>query len=183
MRTMTRFLWLLFAVALTLHFAGCRKKPSAPVDTLPPATQDGRNTLGFLLNGESWKPQGNNGTGSLDLYYDEGLQGGVFNLNAYRNLSTNNGSRQSLTLFGDSIQFAQKIILPNKKRIGFTFWDESKHCTYDSFDSTTKIESGYFDIKKLDKTNKIFSGEFEIIFTKQGCAEIQLTQGRFDMKY
>lgn len=175
------------AVAITciyflFFFAQCKKnKPDS--NGLPAATQEGKNTLGFLLNGQLWTPQGNNGTGNLSLYYDATFQAGVFNLSAYRNVSNTNGNRQSLTLYGDSVQNAQKIILPNKNKFGMTFWDESHHCTYDTFDSTTKIVSGYFDIKKLDKVNHIFSGEFEIKFTTQGCGAIEISQGRFDMKY
>ncbi len=163
-------------------FAQC-KKSNPDSNGLPAATQDGKNTLGFLLNGQPWKPQGNNGTGNLDLYYDAALQGGVFNLSAYRNVSTTNGNRQSLVMYGDSIHAAQRIILPNKNRFGLTFWDEAKHCTYDTFDSTTQILSGFFDLKKLDKVNRIFSGEFEIKFKKTGCEDVQISQGRFDMKY
>ena len=163
-------------------FAECKKnKPDS--NGLPAVTQEGKNTLGFMLNGQTWVPQGNNGTGNLDLYYDETFQEGVFNLSAYRNVLTTNGNRQSLVMYGDSIQVAQRINLPNKNKFGLTFWDEAKHCTYDTFDSTTQILSGYFDLKKLDKVNRIFSGEFEIKFKKAGCDDVQITQGRFDLKF
>lgn len=40
-------------------FAECKKnKPDS--NGLPAATQDGKNTLGFLLKGQQWKPQGSN---------------------------------------------------------------------------------------------------------------------------
>lgn len=163
-------------------FAQCKK--NNPVSNgLPAATQEGKNTLGFLLNGQPWTPQGNNGAANLSLYYDATLQGGVFNLSAYRSTSSTNGNRQSLTIYGDSIQNIGRIILPNTNKFGLTFWDEANHCTYDTFDSTTRIISGYFDVKKLDKVNRIFSGEFEIKFTKPGCGEMQVAQGRLDMKY
>jgi hypothetical protein len=163
-------------------FAQC-KKSNPDNNGLPAATQEGNNTLGFLLNGQPWTPQGNNGTGNLSLDYDAALQGGVFNLSAYRNVSSTNGNRQSLTMYGDSVQTIGRIILPNKNKFGLTFWDEANRCTYDTFDSTTRIISGYFDVKKLDKVNRIFSGEFEIKFTKTGCVEMQVAIGRLDMKY
>ena len=81
-------------------FAQC-KKNNPDSNGLPAATQDGKNTLGFLLNGQPWKPQGNNGTANLSLYYDATLAGGGFNLAAYRIIS--NGVRQRLTMFVDSI--------------------------------------------------------------------------------
>ena len=46
-----------------------------------------------------------------------------------------------------------------------------------------QILSGYFDLKKLDKVNGIFSGEFEIKFSKTGCSDVEITQGRFDLKF
>jgi hypothetical protein len=180
-RIMKKLTYYLSAIALLL-FTNC-KKDNTNSNGLPAVTQEGKNTLGFLLNGQTWIPQGNNGTGNLDLYYDATFQGGVFNLSAYRNISTTNGSRQSLVIYGDSIQVAQRIILPNKNKFGLTFWDEANHCTYDTFDSTTQILSGFFDLKKLDKVSRIFSGEFEIKFKKTGCDEVQVTQGRFDMKF
>ena len=159
------------------------KKSIPDSNGLPATTQDGKNTLGFLLNGQVWIPQGNNGTGNLDMYYDETFQGGVFNISAYRNISNTNGNRQSLVMYGDSIQVTQKIILPNKNKFGLTFWDEARHCTYDTFDSTTQIIGGYFDIKKLDKANRIFSAEFEIMVKKLGCEDVEIKQGRFDLKF
>ena len=45
-------------------FAECKKnKPDS--NALPAATQEGKNTLGFSLNGQPWTPQGNNGTANL----------------------------------------------------------------------------------------------------------------------
>ena len=173
---------LLVCIIAIFCFAKCKKENTDSIG-LPTATQEGKNTFGFLLNGQVWIPQGNNGTANLSLYYDATFQGGVFNISAYRNLSNSNGNRQSIVMYGDSIQSTGKILLPNKNRFGLTFWDEAARCTYDTFDSTTRIIGGFFEIKKLDKINKIFSCEFEIKFIKQVCTEIQISQGRFDMKF
>ena len=163
-------------------FAQC-KKNSPESNDLPAATQDGKNTLGFLLNGQPWMPHGNNGTGNLDLYYDATYQGGVFNLSMYKILSSTPTKRQMLILFGDSIQGPVKIILPNKNKFGFSFTNDATGCHYDTFDSTTRIINGYFDIQKLDKINNIFSGQFEIKFSNSVCDDVQITQGRFDLKF
>lgn len=161
-------------------FAQC-KKSNPDSNGLPAPTQEGKNTLGFLLNGQPWTPQGNNGTANLSLYYDATLAGGGFNLAAYRIIST--GVRQRLTIFGDSIQYAQRIILPNPNKFGAIFRNDVSGCDYDISDTAVKITGGYFDLKKLDKINNIFSGEFEIKFKKAGCEDIQISQGRFDMKF
>jgi hypothetical protein len=161
-------------------FAQC-KKSNPDSNGLPAATQEGKNTLGFLLNGQPWTPQGNNGTANLSLYYDATLAGGGFNLAVYRIISS--GVRQRLTMFGDSIQSAQKIILPNPNKFGAIFRNDVSGCDYDIADTLVKITGGFFDLKKLDKINNIFSGEFEIKFKRPGCEDIQISQGRFDMKF
>ena len=163
-------------------FADCKKnKPDS--NGLPAATQEGKNTLGFLLNGQPWTPKGFAGTANLSLDYDATYQGGVFNISAYKILSSSPTKTQILTLFGDSIQNPGRIILPNKNKFGFSFNNDATSCRYDTFDSTTKIISGYFDIQKLDKTNGIFSGQFEIKFNNSGCETIEISQGRFDLKF
>jgi hypothetical protein len=171
---------LLLLIFFTFCFAKCNKD-KIQQNGLPSATQEGKNTLGFMLNGEPWTPQGFNGTANLSLYYDASIAGGGFNLAAYRIISP--GIRQRLTMFGDSIQFAQRIVLPNPNKFGAIFRNDISGCDYDNADTTVKIIGGYFDIKKLDKANNIFAGEFEIKFTKTGCSEVQISQGRFDMKY
>ena len=161
-------------------FTECKKnKPDS--NGLPSATQEGKNTLGFMLNGQPWVPQGNNGTANLSLYYDVTFAGGGFNLAAYRIIST--GVRQRLTLFGDSIQYVQRITLPNPNKFSAIFRNDISGCDYDIADTTVKIAGGYFYLKKIDKINNIFSGEFEIKFKKSGCEDVQISQGRFDMKF
>ena len=46
------------ALAAALLAAGCKKNDTDP-NGLPPATQEGKNTGGLLLNGETWLPAKN----------------------------------------------------------------------------------------------------------------------------
>ena len=150
---------------------------------LPAATQEGKNTLGFLLNGQPWTPQGNNGTANLSIYYDETFSAGVFNISSYRILNSSNGTRQRITFYGDTIQNAQKIVLPSSGKFGLIFKNDITSCDYDASDTSVKIISGFFDIKKLDKANRFFSAEFDIKFKKTGCENVQISQGRLDLKF
>lgn len=59
------------------------KTPPPPVNQLPPATQVGKNTVGFLLNGIPWTPKGVRGTGNLSIDYDPSFKNGIFNIVAY----------------------------------------------------------------------------------------------------
>ncbi len=170
------------SILFVFCFAHC-KKSNTDSNGLPPATEEGKNTLGFMLNGQLWTPQGNNGTANLSLNYDATFSAGVFNLAAYRIINSSSGRRQRLTMYGDSIQVAQKIILPNKNKFGAIFRNDISDCDYDFSDTSVEIISGYFDIQKLDKVNRIFAGEFELKFKKNGCEDVEISQGRFDMKF
>ena len=55
-------------------------------------------------------------------------------------------------------------------------------CEY--FNQLNDVTSaGRLTITKLDRTNRIISGTFNAILSKVGCAEIKITDGRFDMKF
>jgi len=173
-----------FITIFQLTFLGCscKKEKISPAD-LPPATQDGKNTLGFLLHGQAWTPQGFNGTANLSLSYDATFLGGVFNLAAYRYINPPTDARQRIVMYGDSIQAAQRIILPSANKFGIILRNDLTGCEYQMADSAMKITGGYFDIQILDKAKGIFAGEFEIRLTKTGCETVEITKGRFDMKF
>ncbi len=67
----------LFLIITLFSFAKCHKD-KIDSNGLPAATQEGKNTLGFILNGKPWTPKGFNGTANLSLYYDPIYSGGVF---------------------------------------------------------------------------------------------------------
>lgn len=171
-----------FLILSVFTFSKCEKDKPDSIG-LPAATQEGKNTLGFLLNGQPWTPQGFAGIPNLSLYYDDTFQGGVFNVSMYKKLNSDPQKLQVLTLYGDSIQIPQKIVLPNKNKFGFSFTNDATNCFYDTFDSSAKIIEGYFEIKVLNKISHIFAGEFEIKFQKDGCEDVEISKGRFDLKY
>ena len=162
-------------------FAECKKnKPDA--NGLPAATQEGKNTLGFLLNGTPWTPQGNNGTANLSIDFDAGLDKGVFDISAYRILSSNNreyfgiGMKDSLNFYNAPFT----VSLTNSSLYRFYFSNNS--CTFFSTDVDTRV-GGSIMVSKLEKTNRIIAGTFNATLNKTGCTEIKITDGRFDMKY
>lgn len=162
-------------------FAKCNKE-RLDSNGLPPATQEGKNTLGFLLNGEPWTPKGFNGTANLSIDFDPSINNGIFSISAYR-IITNNDR----TYFGigvndsiNTITTPKKYYLGNNTLYGSYF--SNNNCTFDYFDSTV-IRSGTLTITKLDRTNRIISGTFNATLSKAGCETINITEGRFDMKY
>jgi hypothetical protein len=146
---------------------------------LPPATQEGKNTFGFLLNGQPWTPAGFNGTANLSISYDKNFRGGVFNLSAYRILD--NSERQRITIASDSIQFAQQVFI-GQKNCTVVFRDVTGKCDFESFNPSNNITGG-FQVTKLDTTNRIIAGTFQFTLSRPGCETINITDGRFDMKY
>jgi len=70
----------------------CKEKPNVSNDVpgLPPATQTGANTLGFLLKGVPWVPAGNNGTANLSIDFDPGFNNGGMGIFGYRGIAVGN---------------------------------------------------------------------------------------------
>lgn len=156
------------------------KKGSLFGDKLPPATQEGKNTCGFLVNGKVWVPSGDNGYPNLSCDYDETFMGGAFNINGYR---YENGANNSISFVvaSDNIQTTGLYKLNLRGRVG-RYINSVTLCSYEWSD-TIPSHNAFLNITKLDKQKRIVSGTFEFAQMKQGCEEVRITQGRFDMKY
>lgn len=80
------------SILMVVSSIQCRKKSLPPpvttplTEQLPPTTQEGKNTCGFLVNGKVWLPQGKVGNYSPNLkwWYDPGYRNGTFNINGFR---------------------------------------------------------------------------------------------------
>jgi hypothetical protein len=175
---------LLISIFISALFLNGRcRKDNLDSNGLPPATQSGKNTLGLLLNGQPWTPQGFNGTANLSIDVDLTFNNGIFGISAYRILSDSNrtyfgvGLKDSLNL----LSIPATIQLTNQSLYGINFLKFP--CAFYSSDSSTQA-SGSITISKLDRTNRIIAGTFSATLSMSGCAEIiQITEGRFDMKY
>ncbi|MBX9782895.1 MAG: hypothetical protein K2X48_06365, partial [Chitinophagaceae bacterium] len=149
---------------------------------LPPATQTGANTFGFLLNGQPWIPQGNNGSGNnLSIDYDPGINNGAFGISAYRATTSldDDFGIGSWNLNSENIPCV--INLQDNNRSNASFYT-TINCWLSSRDSGT-LRSGFFYIDKLDKQKQIIAGRFEFTLEKNGCPTITITKGRFDFKF
>lgn len=173
---------LLVLLFLLFCSASCRKN-KADNKGLPPATQEGKNTLGFLLNGQPWTPQGFNGTANLSIDVDFGFNQGVFGIAAYRILSSNNREYFGIGI-KDSLNFltVPSTLPMNKYSIANSRF--STNACDMSFYDTTVVRSGNLNITKFDKVNRIISGTFNSILYEPSCGDtIRITQGRFDLKF
>ena len=175
-------------LAITIGFTQCcKEKPTSSnnndIPGLPPATQTGANTLGFLLNGVPWTPAGNNGTANLSMDFDPGINDGIFGIAAYHA----NPADISSIAFGirDSLNHAvvPQMYSIGKISLGGLIFRDKFLCERDSDDSLIHTK-GSILINRLDRTNGIISGTFECTLFNPSCGDtIKITKGRFDLKF
>lgn len=64
-------------------------------------------------------------------------------------------------------------------RARFMEYSESQRCRHEA----TDIIGGNINFSRIDKTNFIVSGIFEFSTVSGTCDTVQITEGRFDIKY
>jgi hypothetical protein len=156
----------------------CKKQVDS--NGLPLATQNGSNTLGFLLNGKPWTPQGYRIASNLSIDYEPDFKNGGFNIVAYNFIPS---ISQQLTIgIGDSLNFMHApatLSLSRNSLFGISY---DQTCYY--FNQYPDVNSsGSLTITKLDRINRIIAGTFNATLSKTGCDTIRITEGRFDMKF
>ncbi|MFT3845054.1 MAG: hypothetical protein QM725_08380 [Lacibacter sp.] len=169
---------ILFLLIVT---TGTNCKKTLFGEKLPPATQEGKNTCGFLVNGKVWVARGDNGYPNLSCSYDETYMGGAFNINGYRYEDGTN-SFTSFVVGSDSINSSGLFKLNQRAgRIG-KYSNYITLCGY-QWNDTIPNHNAFVNITKLDKVKRIISGTFEFALTKSGCEPVRITKGRFDMRF
>lgn len=173
---------LLFSAFLFLNLK-C-KKDNPPLAILPAATQEGKNTVGFTLNGEVWIPYaicriGADPCGEISARYSTPLaapNGIGFQFARFRNSKSSSLSIYTLgggtiTTIGDKID-----------SIGISFQDENWSGNSGAYNGTSGSK---FLITKIDHQNQTISGEFEFVLRENNGSgkTIVLKDGRFDFKF
>jgi hypothetical protein len=167
----------LFSLSLCVLLSGCCKKDTPqPLDQLPAATQEGKNTFGCLLNGQAWTPKGYNGTSNYSVSYDPTFNGGSFDIAVYR---LDKDNTQYLYIYSDGINAIGTYSLTDPHKGASTFINDNQ-CTYDR--SNNIYRKGNLTITQLNLNKGIISGNFEFTLAKPGCDTIRVTNGRFDKK-
>jgi len=180
--TLTKILSLALIVSL-FCLDGCFLFPNDHKETLPPATQTGAQTMGFLLNGQVWTPSGNVGTSpNLTYVYDPNFNGKpIFNLVSYKVVGN---SVQYFFFDVNGIYQPGKYILKKNGNIivayNITHSNSTSPCSISGLD-TTVYQSGTIVFTKT--TYPIFSGTFDVTLYKRGCDTVKITNGRFDLSY
>jgi hypothetical protein len=188
MRQMIR--WIL--IGCILCFTQCKK--NVPASGLPPVTEEGKNSFGFKLNGNTWVPYYDCGffsgpTAALNFYTNRDSVGNYvwpvgFELQAQR-VSTN-----STSYFEMKTRFS---VFPYPSYISHTgnIFDSldisfKKESCCDTYNAIPLYSPGTVMITKLDTSNKIISGTFSFnlyTYIGQDLDSVVITDGRFDLKF
>lgn len=160
------------------------KKEETGIEALPPATQEGKNTFGCLVNGEAFTPKGSNlGGPILSSFYQfiNRPSGTGF----YFNISASN--KQSELIKGISLNAENTIIAEGNKYIlkgdkVFSSFSILKLDKTDKF-STTDLFRGELYISKFDESKQIVSGTFWFDALNEKGEKVEVREGRFDVKY
>ena len=168
----------------------CEREPS-PIFTLPPVTQEGANTLGFVVDGRVWRnygwlPYTSGESDNLRALYSSRsstnftLYAGQISRDVYENFSL---SMDSLAGVG-TYQLTRKLVHGANRRViqGLTF---SRPETSESYGYPAAGSPATITITRLDTAQHIIAGTFT--GTLKSLADttkaVRITEGRFDVKY
>ena len=172
--------YLILLVPLLFFMAQCHKTPTPepnPTPDLPPATQEGKGTIGCYINGKPWVPKPYISIGGpkfIEVVYRES-DNGFFALNSYIDGSLN----QSLYLRTYETKIGDNKLV---KRSPQDYKDYSFQGNCLSFIIDTTISRNLV-ITKLDKVNGIISGTFEFTAYNECGDTLKFTKGRFDTRF
>lgn len=169
-------------VIILFSFSQCKKKQQEP--ELPPETTTGAMTFGCKINGKVFVPRDGRGKPGLYVQYvNLGTRpGGGWHLNipAY-NYSTNKG----VSIETDSLFLVEGMTYQFKTTIGTAnaFYRENTSNggvkVYPKLDN----ETGSLTITKHDQVQRILAGTFSFVGSDGNNTKINITEGRFDIRY
>ncbi|WP_296619885.1 hypothetical protein [Marivirga sp.] len=146
--------------------------PQEELAKLPPITATGENTFGCLVNGKAFLPvQGFLGANALDGYVNSSNKFVLQALNIQENYNLNI-QIIDLNSFSGDLTISTTNVLGDKDLVSFTKGDNR----YDD------LIAGELNIIKDDRDSSIIAGTFTITFDT-GNGELEISEGRFDLKY
>lgn len=179
--------YLLLSLLLTTSMK-C-KKDETGIEALPPATQEGKNTFGCLVNGEAFTPKGSNlGGPVLSSYYQylntSTAQGYFFNVSADK--KENNFSK-SISIGANDVIITQGMKYqlknyPNKNEAYGRFLIVSNLGVINQYATINEYKGELF-ISKFDEVSQIVSGSFWFDAVNEKGEKVEVREGRFDVKY
>jgi hypothetical protein len=169
---------LCFCISLTsCHILGDDPKPKTELEKLPPATQEGKDTFGCLVNGKAWFT-------TSSTYTTADYQLGSLGLGGIIHEPTQSiGFDLTETLNDPVLTIGTYDLSPSATYDPFVTVFQSINCMYGGSSNRDDLLSGELIITKFDKVNYIISGTFEFTIEHAGCKILNVTNGRFDIRY
>ncbi|RTQ48497.1 hypothetical protein EJV47_16125 [Hymenobacter gummosus] len=175
----------LFPLPLLLLAAGCKKEPKTEVEKLPRATQEGKNTAGFLLDGRAWLPSASDLTASGPV----GARREGRSLTVYMVRNGSSSERVTVNLFLPEIFIAGAFLLNRTPNISLGY-----RPAHGLFSQYAAFPNGYYFtgpdavgelvVTRFDTVARVVSGTFEMRVREPNTGQTrQLTQGRFDARF
>jgi hypothetical protein len=174
-------LYLYAALLLLTQCSKCKDDPE-PLTELPRTTQDGKNTMGCLVNGRAWTPKGNNGTANFHAHYDPTFDGGTLQVSAYR-YPKRGGQLQDVNLLCTNVSGPGSYPITLGGDVDATFYDDARQQACKRYGGPTlTYRRGQLTVTRLDLQAGIVAGTFAYTLGKPGCDSVRITDGRFDYK-
>ena len=175
-----------FLLCCFLLLIACEREAPQPVDQLPPATQEGANTFGCLVDGEVFLPKNDDifRTG-YSASYSYGSRSGSARIVAYNDdLGVGFEFAFENTLFEPTYYslpsydtLPNTTIIPNPEIL-------LRKDNFHPFDY--RLQKGFINITALDTLDVRFvSGtfSFEFVHENDDNDTVSMTDGRFDLKF
>ena len=163
----------LITIFCTGMMCECDDEPGEP--QLPPETTTGENTFGCLVNGKVWR-NGGVGFPNYSLAVQQLNDTSVI-IQAYRD---NDTSYSGFLLFVVDYELGVKRFNLNSNKTFITYtnlsYKNNNECIYE------KMNNGFIEFSRFDISQNIVSGIFQSNGYNTNCGNIEITQGRFDLK-
>lgn len=180
---------LSLALLLTLMGSSCEKEELSPLEQLPAATQEGKNTFGCLVNGQVFVPTGQLGFGipPYSWYYQQLTQdynpvkGYMFRVSASDWKGQN---KPSIGLGTYSLELKEGTVYPlgEPSVVGKAYGEYTKIAPVglENYSIVSPL-TGEMRITKFDKQKRIVSGTFWFDAVNAAGEKVEVREGRFDM--
>ncbi len=164
-----------------LSFA-CKKK----IDELPPITQTGANSFGAKVDGQLWIPQRFGMINASNLL-EARLLGDNFYITAQNFASSPNETEFDIAIIGltttGTYNLNSNTSHPNSN-YSYAYYEKRKLSPLFQY-ITSSTYTGAVNISRFDTAARIVSGTFAFQAgeTTSSAAPINVTEGRFDVRY
>ena len=172
---------MLLIVDIATSFLACKE----PIDFLPPATQTGQNTLGFLIDGKPYIPQGTSSLFGKNNAINGGLYGRSYKSGLYLHFSTYGSTNDngSITVHLEDYKLGMNPVnngdLTKGNLIGRKYF--AYYGRGNSFYYTSSAYKGWVNLTKADSISGIVSGTFDFVLADTTGKTVSITDGRFDL--